>query len=103
MSVPIRHRAVVVDSFGGPGRLRLVDVITKAPEPGFARVKVCAIGVGATDTMARRGEYLMQRRRTATSMLTRHARLGPGDAVLINGGPPAASVTPSDNWVPAGI
>jgi NADPH:quinone reductase-like Zn-dependent oxidoreductase len=148
-----------VDSFGGPDQLRLVDVITRAPEPGFARVKVLAIGVGATDAMARRGEYLMQRRRpftpgyelvgeivdhvgapglivpdwvapgarvaaclskmggyteyctlplaslipvpdgldstiaatipldylTATSMLTRHARLGPGDAVLING------------------
>lgn len=63
MTTAIRHKKVVVESFGGPERLRLVDATIEPPGPGFTRVKAIAAGVGATDAMARRGEYLMQRRR----------------------------------------
>lgn len=158
MNTAIRHKQIVVESFGGPEQLRLVDATTQPPAQGYVRVRVLAAGVGATDAMARRGEYLMQRRRpftpgyeligqivdyatagqptlgwltpgtrvaaclpamggyteyrtlpisslvpvpdgldtavaaavpldylTAESMLTRHARVEPGDAVLIHG------------------
>lgn len=66
MSSAIRHQKIVVESFGGPERLRLVEATTAPPRPGFARVRVLAAGVGATDAMARRGEYLLQRRRPFT-------------------------------------
>jgi NADPH2:quinone reductase len=62
-TAPIRHRQIVVDAFGGPDRLRLTDTVTPPPREGHARVKVLAIGVGYTDLMARRGEYVLQRKR----------------------------------------
>jgi NADPH:quinone reductase-like Zn-dependent oxidoreductase len=56
---PIRHQKIVVSHFGGPEELTLVCTETAPPKEGFARLKVLAIGVGYTDIMARRGEYLL--------------------------------------------
>jgi NADPH:quinone reductase len=55
----IRHKKIMVRHFGGPEELMLIDVETAPPGKGFARLKVLAIGVGYTDIMARRGEYLL--------------------------------------------
>ncbi|GAB3976635.1 medium chain dehydrogenase/reductase family protein [Actinoallomurus acanthiterrae] len=65
-SVAIRHKKIIVERFGGPERLRLADAVTPPAQEGHARVKVSAAGVGYTDVMARRGEYLLQRRRPFT-------------------------------------
>ncbi|MBB5782980.1 zinc-binding dehydrogenase [Nonomuraea jabiensis] len=62
MAEPVEHRRIVVERFGGPGALRLADAVAPVPGPGQARVRVLAAGVGHTDVMARRGEYLFQRR-----------------------------------------
>jgi NADPH2:quinone reductase len=55
----IRHKKIVVKKFGGPEALTFIDAETPPPGKGFARLKVLAIGVGYTDIMARRGEYLL--------------------------------------------
>jgi NADPH2:quinone reductase len=62
----IRHRKIVIDRFGGPEALTLIEAETPPPQKGFARVKVLAIGIGYTDVMARRGEYLLEHRRPLT-------------------------------------
>jgi NADPH:quinone reductase len=51
-------RAFVVEAFGNPGVLRLVERRTSAPGPGEVLVDVEAAGVNFGDTMIRRGEYL---------------------------------------------
>lgn len=66
MDGDVRHRRIVVERFGGPEELRLVPAVIGPPGPGSARVRVLAAGVGATDVTARRGEYLLQRRRPFT-------------------------------------
>lgn len=58
----IAHRAIVVGRFGGPEALGLVAARSPAPPAGHARVRVLAAGVGATDVVARRGDYVLQRR-----------------------------------------
>lgn len=58
----MRHRAVVVDHFGGPEALRIATVESPPPPAGHARVRVLAASVGATDVVARRGAYVLQRR-----------------------------------------
>lgn len=51
-------RKIVIERFGAPDVMRLVDVGT-LPEPaaGQVRVRVLAAGTGATDTLVRRGQY----------------------------------------------
>ncbi|MEU6713542.1 zinc-binding dehydrogenase [Nonomuraea sp. NPDC046802] len=66
MSEPIKHRRIVVERFGDADVLRLADAVTAAPRPGQTRVKVLAAAVGYTDVMARKGEYVFQRRRPFT-------------------------------------
>lgn len=56
----IRHKQVVVKHYGGPEALTVIDAETQPPKRGFARLKVLAIGVGYTDVIARRGEYLLE-------------------------------------------
>jgi NADPH2:quinone reductase len=48
----------VLDAFGGPDVLRLVERATQAPSAGEVLVDVEAAGVNFADTMIRRGEYL---------------------------------------------
>src|SRR5437763_940361 len=51
-------KRVVVDHFGGPEVLRVVEEDDPRPGPGEVRVKVLAAGVSYTDAMLRAGSYL---------------------------------------------
>jgi len=51
-------KRVVVDHYGGPEVLRVVEDDTPQPGPGEVRVRVLAAGVSYTDAMLRAGTYL---------------------------------------------
>jgi NADPH:quinone reductase-like Zn-dependent oxidoreductase len=51
-------KRVVVDHYGGPEVLRVVDEDDPRPGPGEVRVRVLAAGVSYTDAMLRAGSYL---------------------------------------------
>jgi NADPH:quinone reductase len=51
-------KRVVVDHFGGPEVLRVVEEGDPRPGPGEVRVRVLAAGVSYTDAMLRAGSYL---------------------------------------------
>jgi len=51
-------KRVVVDHYGGPEVLRVVEADDPRPGPGEVRVRVLAAGVSYTDAMLRAGTYL---------------------------------------------
>ena len=51
-------KRVIVDHFGGPEVLRVVEEDDPRPGPGEVRVRVLAAGVSYTDAMLRVGSYL---------------------------------------------
>jgi NADPH:quinone reductase len=51
-------KRVIVDHFGGPEVLRVVEDDDHRPEAGEVRVRVLAAGVSYTDAMLRAGTYL---------------------------------------------
>ena len=51
-------KRVVVDHFGGPEVLRVVEEDDPRPGPGEVRVRVLAAGVSYTDALLRAGSYL---------------------------------------------
>jgi NADPH:quinone reductase-like Zn-dependent oxidoreductase len=51
-------KRVVVDHFGGPEVLRVIDDEVPRPGPGEVRVRVLVAGVSYTDAMLRAGSYL---------------------------------------------
>jgi len=51
-------KRIVVDHFGGPEVLKLVEEDDPRPAPGEVRVKVLAAGVSFTDAQLRAGTYL---------------------------------------------
>src|SRR5215207_243864 len=53
-----RMKRVVVDHFGGPEVLRVVEDDAPRPGPGEVRVRVLAAGVSFTDSQLRAGTYL---------------------------------------------
>ncbi len=53
-----RMKRVVVDHFGGPEVLRVVEEDVPQPGPGEVRVRVLAAGVSFTDALIRAGTYL---------------------------------------------
>ena len=53
-----RMKRVVVDRFGGPEVVRVIDDQVPRPGPGEVRVRVLAAGVSYTDAMLRAGSYL---------------------------------------------
>src|SRR5437762_5847966 len=53
-----RMKRVVVDHFGGPEVLRMVEDDVPQPGPGEVRVRVLAAGVSFTDAQLRAGTYL---------------------------------------------
>jgi NADPH:quinone reductase len=53
-----RMKRVVVEHFGGPEVLRVIDDEVPRPGPGEVRVRVLAAGVSYTDAMLRAGSYL---------------------------------------------
>jgi NADPH2:quinone reductase len=56
--MPGSMKRVVVDHFGGPDVLRVVEDGVPRPGPGEVRVRVLAAGVSYTDAMLRAGTYL---------------------------------------------
>jgi len=53
-----RMKRVVVDHYGGPEVVRVIDAQVPGPGPGEVRVRVLAAGVSYTDAMLRTGSYL---------------------------------------------
>jgi NADPH:quinone reductase len=53
-----RMKRVLVDHFGGPEVLKVVEEDAPRPGPGEVRVRVLAAGVSYTDAMLRAGTYL---------------------------------------------
>src|SRR5207249_979042 len=53
-----RMKRVVVDRFGGPEVVKVIDDQVPQPGPGEVRVRVLAAGVSYTDAMLRAGSYL---------------------------------------------
>lgn len=51
-------KSVIVDHYGGPEVLRVVDRPDPEPGPGEGRVRVLAAGVSFTDALLRAGTYL---------------------------------------------
>jgi NADPH:quinone reductase len=51
-------KRVVVDHYGGPEVLRVVEAADPLPAPGEVRVRVLAAGVSFTDSQLRSGTYL---------------------------------------------
>jgi NADPH:quinone reductase-like Zn-dependent oxidoreductase len=51
-------KRVIVDRFGGPEVLRVVEDDDPRPGPGEVRVRVLAAGVSFTDAQLRAGTYL---------------------------------------------
>ena len=56
--IPVRMNRVVVDLYGGPVVLRVVEEDDPRPGPGVVRVRVLAAGVSYTVAMLRAGTYL---------------------------------------------
>jgi NADPH2:quinone reductase len=56
--IPALMKRVVVDHFGGPEVLTVVEEDDPRPGPGEVRVRVLAAGVSYTDAMLRAGTYL---------------------------------------------
>src|SRR5881409_315203 len=53
-----RMKRVVIDHFGGPEVLKVVEVDIPQPGPGEVRVRVLAAGVSFSDALLRTGTYL---------------------------------------------
>ena len=53
-----RMKRVIVDHYGGPEVLRIVEEEVPRPSPGEARVGVLVAGVSYTDATLRVGSYL---------------------------------------------
>jgi NADPH2:quinone reductase len=51
-------KAVVIEKFGGPEAMKLVDVPVPEPGPAEVRVKVEAVGLNYSDIMIRQGMYI---------------------------------------------
>ncbi len=50
-------KRVLVNRFGGPEKLELIEEHPPEPAPGEVRVRLTSIGMNHADLMARRGEY----------------------------------------------
>ena len=86
-------KRVVVDHFGGPEVLRVVEDAVPRPGPGEVRVRVLAAGVSFTDAQLRAGTYLGVPRPPFTpgyELVGRVEELGPGCSRLRAGGRVAA-------------
>lgn len=53
----MKHARVVVDRYGGPDALRVIEEDVPEPQAGEARVRVLAAGVAMPDIMAREGVH----------------------------------------------
>jgi NADPH:quinone reductase len=79
---------VVVDRFGGPEVLRVVEEADPRPGPGEVRVRVLASGVSFTDALIRAGTYLGGPKPPFTpgyELVGVVEELGPGCSSLLEG------------------
>jgi NADPH2:quinone reductase len=53
----MRHRRVIVDHYGGPETLRVIEEECPEPQAGEVRVRVLAAGVSLPDILAREGVH----------------------------------------------
>lgn len=53
----MRHKRVLVERYGGPDVITVIEEDIPAPEPGEIRVKVLAAGVSLPDVLAREGVH----------------------------------------------
>ena len=53
----MKHKRIIVNHYGGPGQLQLVEEDCPEPGRGEVRVKVLAAGVSLPDVMAREGVH----------------------------------------------
>src|SRR5437588_3389556 len=91
--IPTRVRAastkrIVVDRFGGPEVLRVVEEQVPQPGPGEVCVRVLAAGVSFTDALLRAGTYLGGPKRPFTpgyELVGVVEELGPGCSRLREG------------------
>lgn len=51
----MKHRRIIVDHYGGPDALQLLEEDCPEPKPGQVRVRVLSAGVALPDVMAREG------------------------------------------------
>jgi NADPH2:quinone reductase len=58
LEVEVEMKRVVVDHYGGPEVLKIVDEEDPRPGPGEVRVRVLAAGVSFTDAQLRAGTYI---------------------------------------------
>ena len=89
-------KRVVVDQFGGPEVLRMVEDEVPRPARGEVRVRVLAAGVSFTDAMLRAGTYLGVPKPPFTpgyELVGVVDELGPGCTRLREGGRVAALTT----------
>ena len=75
-------KRVVVDHYGGPEVLKVVDEADPRPGQGEVRVRVLAAGVSFTDALIRAGTYLGAR--------SRHSRLATNSSASSRNPVPAA-------------
>lgn len=52
---PIKNRRVLIERYGGPEELRIIEEVCPEPKAGEARVRLLAAGVALPDVMAREG------------------------------------------------
>src|SRR5204862_2445737 len=84
-----RMKRVVIEHFGGPEVLRVVDEVDPRPGPGEVCVRVLAAGVSFTDSQLRAGTYLGVPRPPFTpgyELVGVVEELGPGCMRLREGG-----------------
>ena len=53
-----KYRAVMLTKKGGPEVLQVVELPVEVPGPGQLRLRVRAAGVGATDLLMLKGNYM---------------------------------------------
>src|SRR4051812_29447218 len=53
----VKHTRVVIDRYGGPDEIRVVEEECPEPKAGEVRVRVVAAGVALPDVMAREGTH----------------------------------------------
>jgi NADPH:quinone reductase-like Zn-dependent oxidoreductase len=107
------YRATMLTGKGDPSVLQLVELPLPEPGPGELRVRVRATGVGSTDVMMRRGNYIYAPRRP---FVPGYESIGVVDAIgagvtgfaigqrvcalLVHGGYATHVVRSAADWVP---
>jgi len=99
----LTHLSYVVSRFGGPEQLELTETVTPPAPPGHVRLRLLAAGIGYADLMARRGEYLLQRRRPFTPGYDFVAEVVDWTPETEPGPGPLSGPMPDPDWLQPGV